>query len=271
MAHRYAESRRAARAAYAERQKSAGHVEMRRWLPRDEAAWVDAELAARKKGEGAEARHAAEATAAAQALDLSARESQRDFAAVTKALAVAKSQRWRARAAAAFGALCTIALGGGWLWASQQTTPAPVLAETPAISRADAAPDPRDGRIAALEEKLARTAEEHRFSAARAKAAEQELEKVAAESSAAAGANTEAQAALEGGDAALRKELDKLRGESAALAGKLWAAEKNLEAYRSWTATARAYLPPLWLDRIGKAVAQKREHEERQDRGGGSR
>ena len=258
MAHRYAESRRAARAAYAERQKSAGHVEMRRWLPRDEAAWVDAELAARKKGEGAEARHAAEATAAAQALDLSARESQRDFAAVTKALAVAKSQRWRARAAA-FGALCTIALGGGWLWASQQTTPAPVLAETPAISRADAAPDPRDGRIAALEEKLARTAEEHRFSAARAEAAEQELEKVVDELSAADGANTEAQAGLEAEAAALRKDLDKLRAERKALAGKLWASEKYLADSRRWQATARAFLPPLWLDRIGKAVAQKRE------------
>ena len=267
MAHRYAESRRAARAAYAERQKSAGHVEMRRWLPRDEAAWVDAELGARKKGEGAEARHAA----AAQALDLSARKSQRDFAAVTKALAAAKSQRWRARAAAAFGALCTIALGGGWLWAFQQTTPAPVLAETPAISRADAAPDPRDERIAALEEKLARTVEEHRFSAARAVAAEAELEKVAAELSAAGGANTEARAALEASAAALRKELDKLRAEGKALAGKLWAAEKYLADSRRWTATARAYLPPLWLDRIGKAVAQKRKKAAAEAKAGGSR
>ena len=55
MAQRDAAKHRSAQAALEARKREAGQVHFRRWLPKDEAAWADAELGARKKGEGTEA------------------------------------------------------------------------------------------------------------------------------------------------------------------------------------------------------------------------
>ena len=55
MAHKYAESRKKARAAYKARALEQGKVELRVLVSQEEAKWAKEELALRKDGKGTEA------------------------------------------------------------------------------------------------------------------------------------------------------------------------------------------------------------------------